>query len=92
MLKRQTNTQLIYCKSMNYNLFSKHYLKFTGPNGNYILMPYGNNNGLGVMYASSQLVDGLWATADGIDDSYESFDFQENTGREAGCLVRPVSK
>ena len=28
MLKRQTNTQLIYCKSMNYNLFSKHYLKF----------------------------------------------------------------
>ena len=26
MLKRQTNTQLIYCKSMNYNLFSKHYL------------------------------------------------------------------
>ena len=27
MLKRQTNTQLIYCKSMNYNLFSKHYLK-----------------------------------------------------------------
>ena len=28
MLKRQTNTQLIYCKSMNYNLFSKHYLTF----------------------------------------------------------------
>ena len=31
MLKRQTNTQLIYCKSMNYNLFSKHYLFFLLP-------------------------------------------------------------
>ena len=28
MLKHQTNTQLIYCKSMNYNLFSEHYLYY----------------------------------------------------------------
>ena len=94
--KIPTENQLIElnreCKIQTIKVKNISYLKFTGPNGNYILMPYGNNNGLGVSYASSQLVDGFWATADGIDDSYESFDFQENTGREAGCLVRPVSK